>query len=86
MKTLLNIQKSKIILALLGTSILTSTLAAEQKLPTFAEIKSQIIQNERAIVLKKRDMRAQNASNRENLYVSDIFDKIRDAKRVQRTR
>ncbi len=80
MKTLLN----KTILALLGTSILTSVSFAEEIQPSYAQIKSKITQNERALMLKKRDNLAQNIANREHLYLSNIMDKTREENRIQR--
>ena len=85
MKTLLNNQKSKLILAAFATSLLASSVHAGESTPSYAEIKSQIVQNERIALIKKRDNLAQNIANREHLYVSNILDKTREDKRWQRS-
>jgi len=85
MKTLLNNQKSKLILATFTTALLTSSVYAKETTPSYAEIKSQIVQNERIALIKKRDNLAQNIANREHLYVRNILDKTREDTRWQRS-
>ncbi len=84
MNNLLNNQRSKFISVLLITSVFTSTAFAEETLLSFAEIKSQIIQDERAIILKKRDTLAKNVIDKKFLCSSTIMNEIREATRAKR--
>jgi len=84
MKTLQNNQKTRFNLLLLGTSLFATTLFSGDIKPSFADIKSQITQNERASILKKRDNLSKNIAERELLYVSNIIDISREAIRPHR--
>lgn len=84
MKTLLQNQKSKLLFSTIGISMLSTSLCAEQKTLTYADIKSKITQQERVKLLQKRDHLAQNTANRDLLYVSTVLDRIREGERAQR--
>jgi hypothetical protein len=86
MKTLLKNQKSKFILAALGTSLCTSTAFSQELKPSYTEIKSKIILGERAAIVNKRDNLAKTTADRELLYISNILDETRESTRLRRIR
>ncbi len=84
MKTLLESKKSKLFLTIFGTSILISNIYANEKELSYADIKSKVIQKERAFIMLQRDNLANKITNNKSHYTSNQLVDIREFTRYRR--
>lgn len=84
MKYLPNLSKNKLLLTTVTSFMMTSTVYAEHKNLSYAEIKSDIIESERSYTLQKRDNLAKQSLEKNRFYVSSIIDQTREKIRAVR--